>query len=668
MLRLVLFLLGIVAVATGLSWLADRPGLIVVNWEGYEGEVSVFHAVVGLTFLLGLAILLWSLARSIWTSPATVGNYFYKRRQKRGLDALSSGIIAIGAGDRTNAARYAVQARKSLPNEPLTHLLRAQAAQLSGDKTTARRIFEAMLSQPDTEQLGLRGLYLEAEREGELEAARQFAERALSLNPRLAWSAEALFDLQCKSADWVGAQRTLAMSKKHGHVDKTVADRRRAVLLTAQAQKAEEQDPERALGLALEAHNLAPNLVPAAAIAGRMLASRGNTPKATKVLQQTWLKSPHPDLAAAYAFARIGDSPRDRLDRVKQLAALAPNVIESPIAIARAAIEARDFDTARTALEPHLESNLTQRVATLMARIESEEHGNKGRVREWLARAATAARDPAWIADGVISDTWAPVSPVTSQLDAFEWRVPPESIDTTEAGLIAERFEELLGLGTPVEAIDAKPIATPAAATRPAVTSAAQADAETGADVKSTTLPATPGLRADIVDAEPVTTTVPARPAPAPAPAGTAPAPSEPAAATAATAQPPTEAVSPPSPIQQVPKPVAAPSAAPTLTNEATTPAAERPDAPAKPSAGPQVVATGAGTDTGSKEVATAGPGQSATVDTAAKVPASTTPARRSESEPKIFVSPRAPDDPGPDAGDSVEIAAPLPRYGTTKR
>ena len=123
-------------------------------------------------------------------------------------------MIAIGAGDRALATRYAIQARKALPNEPLTHLLRAQAAQLSGDRATARRIFEAMLAAPDTEQLGLRGLFLEAEREGETEAARQFAERALRLNPKLGWSADALFDLQCKQTDWAGALETLAVAKR----------------------------------------------------------------------------------------------------------------------------------------------------------------------------------------------------------------------------------------------------------------------------------------------------------------------------------------------------------------------------------------------------------------------------------------------------------------------
>src|SRR6185312_6775174 len=104
---------------------------------------------------------------------------------------------------------YAAQARKALPHEPLTHLLRAQAAQIGGDRATARRIFEAMLAAPETEQLGLRGLFLEAEREGEHEAARQFAERALQRNAKLGWPVEALFDLQCRAQDWQGALGTL---------------------------------------------------------------------------------------------------------------------------------------------------------------------------------------------------------------------------------------------------------------------------------------------------------------------------------------------------------------------------------------------------------------------------------------------------------------------------
>ncbi|HEY8246414.1 MAG TPA: heme biosynthesis HemY N-terminal domain-containing protein [Hyphomicrobium sp.] len=447
MLRLIAFLIVIAVIAAGLAWLADRPGELAIQWQGYQIETSVFRAIVLLVALCALALLIWSILRNIWYSPAAVGNVLSKRRQKLGIEALSSGMIALGAGDKSAAVRAAIQARKSLPNEPLTHLLRAQAAQLTGDRTTARRIFEAMLASPDTEQLGLRGLFLEAQRERETEAARHFAERAVALNPKLPWAVDALFDLQCRDGDWPGALETVAVARKNGHIERAQADRRRAVLLTAQAQAAEESDPERALNLALEAHGLAPNLVPAAAIAGRLLASRGNTPRATKILQRTWSRAPHPDLAAAYAYARIGDSPRDRLDRVRQLAALSPNSLEGPVAVATAAIEARQFDEARTALELLVPSRMTQRVATLMARIEGEQHADKGRVREWLARAVNAPRDPAWTADGFVADRWMPVSPVSGTLDAFQWRVPVETVEKSEGDVLASKLEELVALG-----------------------------------------------------------------------------------------------------------------------------------------------------------------------------------------------------------------------------
>ncbi|MGE5509770.1 MAG: heme biosynthesis HemY N-terminal domain-containing protein [Bacteroidota bacterium] len=607
MIRLILYLVGVALLAAGLSWLADRPGSLVLTWQGYEAETSIFRAVVLLAFLIGLTIVAWSIFRQIWTSPAVVGRFLNRRRQERGLDALSSGMIAVGAGDRALATRYALQARRALPNEPLTHLLRAQAAQLSGDRTTARRIFEAMLSTPDTEQLGLRGLFLEAERTGEPVAARQFAERALKLNPKLGWPVDALFELQCIASDWAGALETLAIGRRHGHVDHSTATRRRAVLLTAQAQEAEDSGSDKVLGLALEAHNLAPDLVPAAAIAGRMLASRGSTPKAARVLEKTWKRSPHPDLAVAYAYARPGDSPRDRLDRVKRLAKSTPHSIEGPIAIANSAIEARDWDAARKALEPLLETRLTQRICTLMARIEGEQRNDAGRVREWLARAVNAPRDPAWTADGVVSDRWAPISPVTGALDAFQWRVPVESADAQDQSLLNAKLEELVELGARREAvIEAKPVAAQAVAVE-ADSAAPSSDAEAAG-------PADAGGEATAVPAEKKPEAPPASPASA--------------RQETAKAEPDAE--------PKTARPAAVEAAKPA---KAGGKAGRPPPAASKAGDREAVARPEAGTASGPEAKPTA-------------------TARSKSAEPRIFVPSRAPDDPGPeDAPEGLAIS-----------
>jgi HemY protein len=105
MIRLIAFILVVAAAAAGLHWLADRPGTIVVDWQGYVAETSVFGAFVMLLLAIGAVMLIWSALRWLWSSPAALGRFFDRRRQQRGLDALSSGMIAIGAGDRALATR-----------------------------------------------------------------------------------------------------------------------------------------------------------------------------------------------------------------------------------------------------------------------------------------------------------------------------------------------------------------------------------------------------------------------------------------------------------------------------------------------------------------------------------------------------------------------------------
>lgn len=627
MVRLVALLLGILALSAGLHWLADRPGILVIEWQGYKVEETVFKAIVILSLLVAAAVFLWSLLRQVWNGPAAIGQFFTRRRQTRGLEALSHGMIAVGAGDRALATRYAIQARKSLPNEPMTQMLRAQAAQLIGDRATSRRIYEAMLNAPDTEPLGLRGLFLEAEREGATEAARQFAERAMRLNPQLGWSTDALFELQCKSNNWADALETLATARKHDLVDKKTAERRRAVLLTAQAADLEQSDTDRALELALEANRIAPSLVPAATIAGNILASKGNTSRAAKVLQKTWKHAPHPDLALAYSFARPGDSPRDRLQRISDLARLKPHSPESAIAVATAAIEARDWDVARKALQPLLEGRLTQRICTLMARVEGEQHGDTGRVREWLARAVNAPRDPAWTADGVVSETWAPISPVTGQLDAYEWKVPVEPVDKTEGELLLRKIDELVALGTRHETvIEAQPnltVAARAAAQAPSATPQAEPNSQDGAE-------------ADMIEIVPAPASVETASGQAAPPAakqastdgGSTEVPAKAASAT------PEGAVRPK--IEDAARPVRPPKA---VALAAVPAAAEEKSAPSK--------AAPASADNGEKP---------------ARRPAAAE-AKPARSEAKIFVPPRAPDDPGTEPSGRDEARAPLSRY-----
>ncbi|MGX1318344.1 putative membrane-anchored protein [Bradyrhizobium sp. USDA 377] len=180
-----------------------------------------------------------------------------------------------------------------------------------------------------------------------------------------------------------------------------------------------------------------------------------------KLVEVAWLSNPHPDLADAYAHVKLGDSARQRLQRVETLAAKTsadkPGHVEGQLAIARAAIDASEFARARQVLAPYV-NDPTQRVALVMAEIERTEHGDGGRARAWTLRAVRARHDPAWTADGYVSDRWRPVSPVTGRLDAFQWQTPVASLPSDKGTTIeSSAFEEAMLAAPPPKRVTASP-------------------------------------------------------------------------------------------------------------------------------------------------------------------------------------------------------------------
>src|SRR5215210_8011479 len=128
MIRVLLFVLGVIAAALALAWFADRPGSVMIEWLGYRIETSAFIAALGFAALLTVLMLISAVLRFLLTRPAAIASYYHERRRSRGFEALTRGLLAIGVGDRQLAQRYASVARRTLPDEPLTALLRAQAA------------------------------------------------------------------------------------------------------------------------------------------------------------------------------------------------------------------------------------------------------------------------------------------------------------------------------------------------------------------------------------------------------------------------------------------------------------------------------------------------------------------------------------------------------------
>src|SRR5438876_352684 len=422
MIRVIIYLIVLAALAYGAVWLAERPGEVAITWQGEHIDTSVMVAAAAVVAVAVAAVLVWSILRAIMQAPHAIARYRRERRGQRGYRAVSRGLIAVGSGDARSAQKFTAEALRIAPREPLTLLLTAQSAQLSGDRDAAVATFQEMAARDDTRVLGLHGLFVEAQRRHDHAAALGFAEEAARHDSTPVWAAQAVLEFRCVAGDWTGALERLDRNLKRKLIDRRTYRRQRAVLLTAQAQALAASEPARAAALAREAAKLAPDLVPAAALAGRLLGEAGERRKASRIIERAWRVNPHPDLAAAYAALRPGDSARQRLSRVEALAAKRPADAEAALAVARAALDAQEFSVARSALAPYTASP-HKRVAAAMAELEMAQ-GDEGRAREWMARALNARRDPAWTADAFVSDHWLPISPVSGRLDAFEWKDP----------------------------------------------------------------------------------------------------------------------------------------------------------------------------------------------------------------------------------------------------
>jgi len=520
MIRIILFLLLIALGAAGAAWVAEQTGDFVLTWGTLRIKTTlpVFVLISGIVVVA--AMFSWTILRGLWRTPERMRRGRRERRHARGRQAITQGLLAIGHGDSSAARAHAEVARKHAAHDPLALLLHAQSAQLDGDRAGAQRAFRAMAEREDTRLLGLRGLFIEAQRADDPVAAVMVAEEALKLSPSSSWASHAVLGFCCAKGDWTGALTILDNNQSAGLIDKATYRRQRGVLLTARALELQNVDRDLSRESVMEAVKLAPTLVPAAVLASKYESEAHQVRRSMRLVETAWLAQPHPDLADAYAHVKLGDAARQRLVRVETLAAKAPGHIEGALAIARAAIDAAEFGKARAALEPFIAAP-TQRVAMLMAEIERTEHGDSGRARAWTLRAVRALHDPAWTADGYVSDRWRPVSPVTGRLDAFQWQTPVASLPSdTGAAIEASPFEEAM-LAAPRRAVVLEPPI---------------AESEPGAELAATPAPAAAQdnaprdtIEPEPIEAGPVVAAPVAAPAPSPppsaesAPAGPAP-------------------------------------------------------------------------------------------------------------------------------------------------
>lgn len=437
MLRVLAYIIVVALIVAAAVWLAERPGDVTLVWQGWRVDTSVPILLLAIGVVIAIVWAIVRILKGIGAIPGVVRESVREKRRKRGLSALGSGYAAVAAGDARKARSYAGDAEKLLDAPQATRLLSAQAALLSGDRDDARKRFESLLDNPDTELPALRGLMDQALADGDRVRARDYAERAYAKG-RPAWAGETLFNLQASAGDYEAAQGTLDSGAKAGIFTGARLGFLRATLLVARAEAALANGALwEGVKLAKQAHETDAGFVPAALLLARAYRQDGKERKAAHVIETTWKRSPHPDLGQAYLALFEGEDALKRSKRADALAQVNPEARESRLLAAEAALDAELWGQARAKLKPLGEEPVGPRYARLMARVEEGEKNDTGAALDWLKRAADnaatgdrSAVPPHWQCGscGHVPPQWAPTCPACNTFAAVTWHGPARAL------------------------------------------------------------------------------------------------------------------------------------------------------------------------------------------------------------------------------------------------
>jgi HemY protein len=441
----ILFFVGLVlALAFGADLLLQADAVMRIDFAGYEISLRPLPLAITLLFLTlaGWAVmkalgLLVATIRFFTGDETAISRYLDRDRERRGFQALGEGMLALASGEGRLALIKAQRAQKYLDMPVLTQLLTAQAAEVTGDATRAEVAYKALLADPRTRFVGIRGLLNQKLAEGDKETALKLAEKAFELKPRDPALQEVLLKLQSGAADWKGARATLQAQARAGVLPKEVWKRRDAVMALQEAKVVVDESASiEAQEAAIAANKASPDLIPAAAMAARSYIAKGDAKNATRVLKKAWEARPHPDLAAAFAEIEPEESPEARLKRFRVLTAIHPEDPETRQLLAELSIAAEDFPAARRALGDLAVAHPTQRSLAIMAAIERGEGGEEATVRAWLSKALTAPRGPQWCCDTcqAVHAAWGPVCDNCGGFDTLSWREPNEVVGPSATG------------------------------------------------------------------------------------------------------------------------------------------------------------------------------------------------------------------------------------------
>lgn len=433
MFRALWFLTKLAVLIALAVWIAQNPGYFTIQWLDYT---ITAHIGAGIIALLAVIIVSSYTGRAfayIRHFPRIMKRYRYIKGSAKGMDALTKAYGLAASGQIEKAQKYLARSDQKFPerfHRGLVLSLKAHLAGKQGDSYARRQYFAALAEMKDVGVIGLQGIVQQALENGDTKGARDILDQYLKDYKYQPWFMRLRYQLALDLGQWEEARgmledRHFKKAREHKDIRSDLV----ALHVLESDRAAQSNETAQAISHLKKALRLDHSFTPAVTRLARIYLDLGKVSAARSLLLRSWERCPHPDLAlyldkVFYERKRTGSA--ERIKWYRKIAGRCPGNLHGAMALARVALEEKDWPAARKALEEGGQIGPTAGLYYLWAEYEQRANHDALAYNSYMRKAAQACPDPRWVckSTGHIYERWQPVALPHGSFNTIIWAIP----------------------------------------------------------------------------------------------------------------------------------------------------------------------------------------------------------------------------------------------------
>ncbi len=415
-------------------WLKKEPGIIAIEWHGWLIETSL-----PVLFLCSISIFLFCtfifvFLKRIYILPKKIKDEFVKNKNKNAMISITNAFSAKSMGEIELAKKFSEKAKR-LNNNPLKLMLDMDINKFYDEQDN--KIFDKMLKHQETKLLGIKNLTNFYLKDNNITKAIE----TINLSPKSKktpnWFFYKLLQLNILNNDWENVFVSIDYISKYTNISSKELKILQGHIFLSKAKYLYNKNYYKE---SLENTEIALKFIPSFST-GIVLKAKliydKNPKEAIEYIKDSWKNYSHPDIAGFISEINSNKNKAYNLKLIKDIIKTGKNTLNNNILLAKAAIEANSWITAREALDKIPEKDWTKNLFIMMAEIEKKENGNLKLSNEWIQKSKSSNLDFNWGCTSCshTDKEWQIICPKCLNIDSIKWQQYKNNINSIELQL-----------------------------------------------------------------------------------------------------------------------------------------------------------------------------------------------------------------------------------------